>query len=282
MLLSKRLPWLYGIAVWRRRVERYADWILGDARPTRERQDAPLSYRVKKHQSLLCRKLGTSDPMLQVNKVINLRLVASRLDGVLIRPGETFSFYRHVGLPTRRRGFALGMELSNGEARPGIGGGICQAASLIHWLVLHSPLTVVEHHHHSFDPFPDEGRILPFGSGATVFYNYADYCFRNDTEDLFQLRLRVLEHVLEGDLRCERELPFSYHVFEKNHGFSRVGDKYFRHNELWRDVMDKAHGGAIVATQQLRRNFCEVRYTPPQFAADAAGRDNTAELSVVL
>jgi len=112
--------------------------------------------------------------------VQNLKAAVPLLTGLLVRPGETFSFCKTIGQPTRARGFTDGMELSHGVARAGVGGGLCQLSNLLHWLVLHSPLTVVERHHHSFDPFPDDGRVLPFGSGATVFFNYRDFRFRND------------------------------------------------------------------------------------------------------
>jgi vancomycin resistance protein VanW len=77
------------------------------------------------------------------------------------------------------------MELSFGEARSGIGGGICQLSNLIHWMAIHSPLVVVERSNHSFDPFPDEGRVLPFGSGAAIFYNYVDLVLHNPTDRVF-------------------------------------------------------------------------------------------------
>ena len=50
-----------------------------------------------------------------------------------------------------------------GEVKTSIGGGICQLANLLYWMALHTPLEVIERHHHSFDPFPDSGRTLPFG-----------------------------------------------------------------------------------------------------------------------
>lgn len=127
-------------------------------------------FTCKKHQSLLRRKLGNSDPQLQENKITNLKLAASKLDGILINPGETFSFWELVGKASRKKGYIEGMLLSMGEVKTGIGGGICQLANLLYWMALHTPLEVVERHHHSFDPFPDEGRVLPFGSGASVFY----------------------------------------------------------------------------------------------------------------
>ena len=75
------------------------------------------------------------------------------------------------------------MRLSDGARGAGVGGGICQLANLLHWMVLHSPLTVVERSEHSFDPFPDNGRVLPWGVGCSIAYNYVDLVVRNDTVD---------------------------------------------------------------------------------------------------
>ena len=81
------------------------------ARGTRTRD---LPVRVKQHGSLLLRELDADQMHLQHNKVTNLRLAASRIDGLVIAPGETFSFNRVVGNCTRRKGYVDGMRLSNG------------------------------------------------------------------------------------------------------------------------------------------------------------------------
>ena len=104
----------------------------------------------------------------------------------------------------------MGMELSFGKARPGIGGGICQIANLLNWLILHSPLTIVEKSQHSFDPFPDEGRVLPFGSGAAIFYNYIDYQFTNNTNKTFQINIWFTETNIEGELRCNEAVSYTH------------------------------------------------------------------------
>ncbi len=166
--------------------------------------DERLPYRYIKHTSKLIRRLGDSDLALQRNKVVNLRLAVDCMNGVSIGPGEYFSFCRLVGRPSARRGFVEGMELSFGEARSGIGGGICQLSNLIHWMVSAFPLRVVERANHSFDPFPDEGRILPFGSGAAIFYNFIDLVLHNPTADTFQLRFHIAAHQLEGELLSAR------------------------------------------------------------------------------
>jgi vancomycin resistance protein VanW len=261
-LLSQRHPILYFSAVWAKRLKRYAAWYFDQKKYAAKLSAEKLPYRIKKHQSVLLRKLGSSDMQLQVNKVTNLKIAANHINGILIRPGETFSFCRLVGLPTKRKGYLEGMELSFGEARAGIGGGLCQIANLIHWLVIHSPLTVTERHHHSFDPFPDDGRVLPFGSGATVFYNYRDFQFTNFTEHTYQINLWFFDKCLEGDLRIDSELDYAYHVFEKEHQFLKIDEQYFRKNEIWREKIMKFESGRVVETELLMKNFARVAYTP--------------------
>ncbi|MEI3305467.1 MAG: VanW family protein [Dysosmobacter sp.] len=58
-------------------------------------------------------------------------------------------------------------------------------------MTLHTPLTVVERYRHSHDVFPDANRTQPFGSGATCAYPHRDLMIRNDTQQPFQLCLRV-------------------------------------------------------------------------------------------
>lgn len=230
--------------------------------------DTPLPHRIKKHRSILIRKLGDSDRELQINKVTNLKIASREINGILIRPGETFSFCKLVGLPTAKKGYLLGMELSNGVARPGIGGGICQISNLIHWIALHTPLKITERKHHSFDPFPDENRVLPFGSGATVFYNYIDLQFYNSTKNTFQILLWLTEDHLCGEIRALDPIERTYYVYEDKHEFLKIQDRFYRKNEIWRRIHAR-DGGALLDREYLYKNFAEVKYRPETFRADA-------------
>lgn len=263
-LLSQRHPILYFLAVWTRRIRRYCDWYFNNKNYADKRTSEKLSFRVKTHQSVLLRKLGESNEQLQLNKVTNLKIAVKQLDGILIKPGETFSFCKLVGLPTKRKGYLLGMELSFGEARAGIGGGICQISNMIHWLVMHSPLTIIQKSNHSFDPFPDEGRVLPFGSGAAIFYNYIDFQFTNNTKDTFQIKLWTTDKYLKGELRVNKDLDLSYHIFEENHKFIKIENQFFRQNEIWRNCIDKKTGN-IIKTELLKKNFARVTYEPKNY-----------------
>ena len=149
-----------------------------------------------------------------------------------------------------------------------MGGGLCQIANLINWLTIHSPLTVIERHHHSFDPFPDEGRVLPFGSGATIFYNYLDFQIKNNTNHTFQINLWMSEKCLEGEMRCDENFSYSYHVYEKNHRFIKKDGCYYRQNEIWRNKIDKFKSGKILETDLITKNFALVKYVPQEFCEE--------------
>jgi len=264
-LLSQRHPALYFLAIWYRRIIRYFEWYLSFKKFARHKSVSKLPFRVKKHQSVLIRKLGDSDIQLQYNKVTNLKIAIKKLNGIIIRPNETFSFCKLVGLPTKHKGYLPGMQLSFEEARAGIGGGLCQIANLLNWLALHSPLEIVERHHHSFDPFPDNGRVLPFGSGATIFYNYIDLRFKNDTAYTFQINLWLSKKCLEGELRINKELNYSYHVFERDHKFLKVGNEFYRKNEIWRNRISKYEGGKILDSELIIKNYAKVKYIPDHY-----------------
>lgn len=261
-LLSQRHPIFYFLSVWEKRIRRKATWMLDKKNYTKTKENEKLAFRVKKHQSKLLKKLGETDMVLQYNKIDNLKLVIEKVNGTIIKPGETFSFCKTVGLPTKKKGYKLGMELSFGEAKSGIGGGICQSSNLMHWLALHSPLTINERHHHSFDPFPDDGRVLPFASGATVFYNYLDFQLTNSTKWTFQINLWLTDKLLEGEIRVNQELDFNYHVFEKNHKFLKKEGEYFRTNEIWRTKNAKFRSGALLDEEMMFRNYGKVKYEP--------------------
>ncbi|CAN5393597.1 VanW family protein [soil metagenome] len=223
MTPSQRHPWLRPAAVLAHRTRRRAQWLLSDTDWATYRRPDDLPVRLERHDSLLLRELAGVDMALQHNKVVNLRLATGRIDRLVLRPGETFSFNKVVGSCSRRKGYVEGLRLADGTPGAGVGGGICQLANLLHWLVLHSPLTVLERSEHSVDPFPDNGRVVPWGVGCTIVYNYVDLVVRDER----------FETGPDGLVR--------------------------RSNEIWRTTTDR-RTGAVVATELVRRNRAVVRY----------------------
>jgi vancomycin resistance protein VanW len=259
--LSERWPAIYPVSVWVHRARRRLQWWLRPSRWATRRASGSLPVRISQHSSLLRRQLGADEVDLQENKVVNLRLASAHVDGLLIRPGETFSFNRTVGNCTARKGYVSGMRLRNGEAISGVGGGLCQLGNLIHWLALHSDLTVVERSEHSFDPFPDKGRVLPWGTGVSIVFNYVDLVLRNDTDTTFQVSMTVGDTYLEGELRADRPQPRSYKVYAACERFFHAHGEYFRTNQLRRRVIDKATGNQV-GDELVRENCALVKYLP--------------------
>jgi vancomycin resistance protein VanW len=263
--LTQRHPWLLPAAMAAHRARRRTQWAR-DAWSGRvvwasRRVDTDLPFRVKQHGSLLLRELDPDRMHLQHNKVANLRLATSRTDGLVIAPGETMSFNRVVGSCTRRKGYVDGMTLSNGSAGSGVGGGICQLANLVHWMVLHSALTVVERSEHSFDPFPDTGRVVPWGTGCSIVYNYVDLVVRNDTAHSFQLRTCMGQRYLHGQLRTDVAPEHAFAVEARGEQFLRRDGQVFRRNQIWRRVLDP-RTGEQVDEEMVRANCARVVYEP--------------------
>ena len=259
--LTERHPWLYPLAVRVHQVRRHLAWAVSGTAWARTRGTDPLPFRVHRHRSLLLRDLAGAEMELQHSKVTNLRLASARVDGLVIRPGETFSFNKAVGSCTRRKGYVDGMRLSNGQAVPGVGGGICQLANLLHWMFLHAPLTVLERSEHSFDPFPDNGRVLPWGVGCSIVYNYVDLVVRNDTATTYRLQVHVGDRYLEGELRADTDPVHRYRVFARDEQFLRHQGRMFRRNEIWRSRTDRRTGNPA-GEELVKHNCALVTYDP--------------------
>ena len=162
--------------------KRYLLWCSPKYIWAKQRQQERLPAVQASHATPLLRHLRGEEMVWQENKVTNLKLAVSRLDGLILKPGETFSYWRLIGRPTARKGYKEGMVLFLGRIGGDIGGGLCQLSNLIFWMTLHTPLTVTERYRHSHDVFPDSNRTQPFGSGATCAYPHRDLMIRNDTD----------------------------------------------------------------------------------------------------
>lgn len=241
--------------------KRYLLWCSPKFRWARERLAETLPELQSSHATPLIRNLRGDEMEWQRNKVVNLRLAVERLDGIVLRPGETFSYWRLIGKPSRRMGYREGMVLFLGQIGGDIGGGLCQLSNLIFWMTLHTPLTVTERYRHSHDVFPDVDRTQPFGSGATCAYPHRDLMIRNDTSQPFQLRLRVGETHLEGEWRAMTPPEHRYEIVERDARFDQAAwGGYIRHNALYRRVLSRE--GAFLEEQFLFTNDAIMMYSP--------------------
>ena len=233
-------PTTYKISLEKEIFKRNVKDLFSEEKIAKQHSKEVLPNIVKSHSSILIRKLNGVDLRLQENKVTNIMLACNKVKGLIIHPGETFSFWKTVGKATQKKGYKEGLVISSKGLTSGYGGGLCQMANMIHWLVLNSPLEVTELHHHSDALFPDERRRVPFGTGTSVSYNNIDYRFRNNTDQDVQILVWIEDGELLGELRSEREFPYRYKLIEENHHFKKEGDKYYRISQVYRLVIDRA------------------------------------------
>ncbi len=266
--MSRRLfcelgPWAYRISTAKEILLRDCRDLFSRTKFARERSPSLLPAVICRHSSLIRRTLGDVDQALQENKAENLRLAVPHVDKILIRPGETFSFWKLVGNCTAKKGYREGLVIKGGVPGRGIGGGMCQFTNLLHWMALHSPLEITEHHHHNgVDLFPDYGRKVPFGCGTSILYNYRDYRLYNPTNQTFQFTVWLDEKNLNGELRAQHALDTAYHIQEKDAYFVQEPDgNWYRHNQIYQRVVDKRSGNTV-RNQMILENHSRVLYDP--------------------
>ncbi|MCL4365959.1 VanW family protein [Patescibacteria group bacterium] len=114
------------------------------------------------------------------NRIYNIGLAASRVNGVLVPPGQTFSFNQTVGDITAQTGFKQAYVIKEGRTVLDDGGGVCQDSTTLFRAVLNAGLPVVARTAHAYRVgYYEQG--FPPGLDATVFYPSVDFQFKNDT-----------------------------------------------------------------------------------------------------
>ncbi len=110
------------------------------------------------------------------NRLSNIRLAASTINGTVLNPGEEFSYNGVVGSRTAARGYLPAPAYSGGRTVQEVGGGICQVSSSVYYAALKANMKITERHPHMYAV-----GYLPDGTDATVFYGSLDFRFVNNT-----------------------------------------------------------------------------------------------------
>ncbi|MFL0247235.1 VanW family protein [Candidatus Clostridium stratigraminis] len=240
---------------------RYKQWYFSGKKYSSNVVGERYPYVIFEHRTPLIRKLKDVDMYLQYNKITNLRLAVEKLNGIIIKSGETFSYWNIVGKPTYKKGYLDGLVLcADGTFKAGVGGGLCQLSNLIYWMTLHTDLIVTERHRHSHDIFPDVSRTQPFGTGATCSYSSLDLQIHNNTDKEFQLVVYLTDESLVGEWRSSETSFHEYEVYEKEHSITPgVFGGYIRNNVIYRKCYDNI---GFIKDEYITENHAYMTYNP--------------------
>lgn len=115
------------------------------------------------------------------SRVANIQLASSRLNGLLVKPGETFSFNQSLGEVSKETGFKEAWVIKEGKTVLGDGGGVCQVSTTLFRAALNSGLPIEERQAHAYRVYYYE-QSSQVGLDATVFEPHPDLKFKNDTQ----------------------------------------------------------------------------------------------------
>lgn len=107
----------------------------------------------------------------------NIRITCEKINGLILQPGESFSFNEFVGPRNESTGYEVAGVIENGQSAQAYGGGICQVSSMIYQSVIKSDLEVIERHPHMW---PSTYAVA--GTDAAVDWGNQDFSFRNSSE----------------------------------------------------------------------------------------------------
>ena len=129
------------------------------------------------------------------DRTTNLQLAASKINGTVLMPGETFSYNQVVGERTIAAGYKEAPIYVSGEVVDGLGGGICQITSTLYNAVLYANLEIVERSNHQFVP-----SYVKASRDATVVYGSIDFKFKNNRDYPIKLVCSVSGGIAKFDI----------------------------------------------------------------------------------
>ena len=262
----------------RKRVTQIFPWLL----PLRRKQRALFfytqmrfdknRYAKKQEPSMLAHRLFTSscpmrntqtgfDMIYQENKIHNLKLAAAKLNGLIIEPGETFSFWLCVKDADKETPYKDALSELDGRLTTEYGGGLCMISNLLCWLFLHTPLTITERHGHGKKDFPEPPSDAPMGVDATVAEGWLDFKVTNHTDQKAQLSLTFDEDNIIGAVYMEHDPHRTWKVMNKDLLYYRTQGKVYEEVDVVQQVYDDH--GFLLMEKRAYRNRCEIGYALP-------------------
>lgn len=261
--LTQLFPWLLPLRKKQRIFCFYMNMKFDRNHYAMEQSDILLPYQLFTSSCPMYNRETGFDMVYQDNKVFNLTLAAKTLNKLVIRPGETFSFWKTVRYADKDTPYKDGLVVSNGTLQTLPGGGLCQMSNLLFWIFLHTPLTIVERHGHKIKDFPEPPSDAPIGVDATVSEGWLDLKVKNDTACTFQIAISFYSDNICGSILTDIEPTIDYQIANGRTFYYRDNGKIFEEVDVIQNLVS-IKSKECTSTKMLYRNRCEIGYQLPE------------------
>jgi len=183
---------------------------------------------------------STSIENKEENTIYNIKLASGVINGIVIKPQDIFSFNKYVGPAEKADGYKESTIIANGVFANGYGGGICQVSSTLYNAALLANLPIIERYNHSV--YGEATKYVPLGQDAAISYGFKDLKFKNNSDHMIVIFLKVFRDTLQVD------------IFGGNKGKAEVGiiskDKKVIDYQIIREKDSKLEAGQEKVIQE--------------------------------
>lgn len=145
------------------------------------------------------------------NRTTNIKLATAKINGVVLLPGQEFSYNQVVGKRTIAAGYKEAAVYVNGKVENGIGGGICQVSSTLYNTVLRSNLEIVKRYNHRFAT-----GYVKLSTDATVSWGGPDFVFKNSRKYPIKIVAKVTGGTIRVDIYgCKEEVEYDVQIISE-------------------------------------------------------------------
>ena len=208
------------------------------------------------------------------NRSTNLSIAAEKINGLVLMPGDVFSFNKVVGKRTVEEGYRDAKIYADGGVVDGLAGGICQISSTLYNAVLLANLEVVERRNHTFTT-----SYLPAGKDATVVYGAIDFQFKNSRQYPIKLEASVKNGIAEFKIHgMEEEKEYEVRILPVRTASIPYSTTYEEDPTLMpgqEKVVQAGHAGYKVTT------YKEVRYNGQIVSKDVISSDTYSPMRTI-
>ena len=259
--ITQLMPWLLPLRKMQRKLFFYTNMFFDSKDYSKTAESSCLPYLLFESKCEMYNKNTGCEMKYQENKVYNLKLAAEKLDGLVIRSGECFSFWQVLRYADKERPYKDALAEIDGKLVAEYGGGLCMMSNLLFWLFLHSPMKVTERKGHGKKDFPEPPSDAVLGVDATVAEGWIDLKAENTTDYTFQIKIDFDDEHIIGRIYSDRDTGLSYKILNKDLNYFERNGKIFEQCSIVRQTTDR--GNKDVTEELLYKNLCEINYELP-------------------